>query len=232
MNIALIPARGGSKRIPKKNIKPFLGNPIIGHVINILKDSGCFDRIIVSTDDEEIAGIAKAYGAEVPFMRPAKLADDYACTGVVIEHALNWLKENDQTPDYLCVVYPTAPLLTAAIIQDSFSQLRESESKKLCFGVARFSYPIQRSFRIDGNGVISMFQPEHLSSRSQDLEAAYHDAGQFYWGTIEGFTRSKGMFSEDAIPYMLPDYRVKDIDTLEDWDMAEVLYKVLEKSGK
>lgn len=227
MNIAIIPARGGSKRIPRKNIKLFDGKPIIAHVIERALESGCIDRVIVSTDDDEIADVARSYGAEVPFLRPADLADDYATTAVVISHALNWLIEAGQKPDFACVMYATAPFIRADVLSESFSLLKAAPHKKFCFGVAEFPAPIQRAFKISSSGDVEMFQPEYFNSRSQDLEKAYHDAGQFYWGTTDGYLDSKGMFSSDSIPYVLPCHQVQDIDSLDDWTRAEALYQVM-----
>ncbi|WP_076410831.1 pseudaminic acid cytidylyltransferase [Shewanella sp. UCD-KL12] len=230
MNIAIIPARGGSKRIPRKNIKLFDGKPIIAHVIERAFESGCIDRVIVSTDDNEIAEIAKCYGAEVPFFRPAELSDDFATTGVVISHALNWLIENDDKPEYACVMYATAPFIRAEALSEALTILKQNPQKKFCFGVTEFPSPIQRAFKINLAGDIEMFQPEHFSSRSQDLEKAYHDAGQFYWGSTDGFLDSQGMFSSDSIPYPLPIHQVQDIDTPDDWLRAEAMFRAMKES--
>ena len=227
MNIAIIPARGGSKRIPRKNIKLFHGKPIIAHVIERALASGCIDRVIVSTDDSEIAEVAKQYGAEVPFIRPAEISDDHATTGVVIHHAINWLNDHDQHADYICVMYATAPFITVDNLNASLKQLVCRDDKKFCFGVCEFPSPIQRGFSISEQGNIAMFQPEHFSTRSQDLETAYFDAGQFYWGRPAGFLKSNGMFSDDSIPFPIPSYQVQDIDTLDDWVRAEALYSVM-----
>ena len=230
MNVVLIPARGGSKRIPRKNIKHFHGKPIIAHVIERALASGCIDRVIVSTDDVEIAEVAKKYGAEVPFMRPPEFADDFATTSVVIEHAIKWLSDHQQKPDYMCVIYPTAPFITSENLKESLSVLQQTPSKKFCFGVCEFPSPIQRSFSISEKGEIAMFQPEHFNTRSQDLERAFFDAGQFYWGTTDDFLSGNGMFTPDAIPFLLPLNQVQDIDTLEDWQRAELIFKVMQES--
>ncbi|WP_153913946.1 pseudaminic acid cytidylyltransferase [Shewanella sp. TC10] len=227
MKIAIIPARGGSKRIPRKNIKLFAGKPIIAHVIERALESGCIDRVIVSTDDDEIAQVALRYGAEVPFIRPADIADDHATTSAVITHALNWLIDNNQKPQYACVMYATAPFIRSQTLADSLYLLTQHPDKKFCFGVTEFPSPIQRAFKITSTGEVEMFQPEHFNSRSQDLEKAYHDAGQFYWGTADGFLDSKGMFSSDSIPFPLPCHQVQDIDTPDDWKRAEALYQVM-----
>jgi pseudaminic acid cytidylyltransferase len=227
LNIAIIPARGGSKRIPRKNIKLFDGKPIIAHVIERALESGCIDRVIVSTDDNEIAEIAKQYGAEVPFVRPTELADDFSTTAVVISHAINWLIDKGQKPQYVCVMYATAPFIRSSVLSDSLSLLKQNTKKSFCFGVTEFPAPIQRAFKITSSGDVEMFLPEHFNSRSQDLEKAYHDAGQFYWGITERFLDSKGMFSSDSLPYPLPCHEVQDIDTLDDWKRAESLYQIM-----
>lgn len=227
MNIAIIPARGGSKRIPHKNIKLFHGKPIIAYVIERALSSGCIDKVIVSTDDNEIAEVAKQYGAEVPFMRPSELADDFSSTGVVIEHALNWLIEHNQQPDNVCILYATAPFITSDNLKKALEQLQEKPEKKYCFGVCQFPSSIQRGFSISDSKEIKMFQPEHFQTRSQDLERAYFDAGQFYWGTTDGFLNGKGMFTSDSIPFILTLSQVQDIDTLDDWVRAEALYAVM-----
>lgn len=231
MNVAIIPARGGSKRIPRKNIKAFNGKPIIAYTIEAALISGCFDRVIVSTDDDEIAAVALQYGAEVPFVRPLALADDFATTGVVVTHALNWLIESHSKPSFACVMYATAPFIRAEILNDAFATLKQNKHKKFCFGVTEFPSSIQRAFKITTHGDVEMFQPEYFNTRSQDLEKAYHDAGQFYWGTTEGFLESKGMFSSDSIPYPLPRHQVQDIDTPDDWVRAESLYQVMLKQS-
>lgn len=231
MKIAIIPARGGSKRIPGKNIKSFNGTPIIGHVIQVALQSGCFDRVIVSTDDNAIAQVALEFGAEVPFVRPAALADDYATTGVVIEHAITWLESNDSLPEYLCVLYATAPFVTSEMLNNALTKLESCREKLFCFGVTEFEFPIQRAIKISPSEDITMFQPEHFATRSQDLEKAYHDAGLFYWGRTQGFISSRGMFSADAIPHIIPHYMVQDIDTEDDWVRAELMFLGLKKLG-
>ncbi|EGR3365038.1 pseudaminic acid cytidylyltransferase [Vibrio parahaemolyticus] len=225
MRIALIPARGGSKRIPRKNIKEFHGQPIIAYSIKAALESGCFDKVIVSTDDVEIADVAKRYGAEVPFMRPRDLADDHATTAVVIEHTLNYFKQQCENVDYLCCIYPTAPLISSTDIKESYKKLIESKAQ-FCFPICSFAYPIQRALTINRDNRIQMFQPEYLYTRSQDLEEGYHDTGLFYWGRAESFIQGIPVFSTQSIPYVIPRYRVVDIDTPEDWDIAIKLYSV------
>lgn len=226
MNVAIIPARGGSKRIPRKNIKNFCGKPIIAYSILAAKKSGLFDRIIVSTDDEEIAEIAEYWGADIPFLRPKKLADDHTVTMDVINHAINWLHENDTVYDYACCIYPTAPLIRTKDLQQGYEQLRQSD-KLFAFTVTTFPSPIFRALkRTETNGVV-MLWPEHLNTRSQDLPEAYHDVGQFYWGKTEAFLKGLQMFAEHALPIVLPRFRAQDIDTHEDWRMMEMIYQTI-----
>ena len=221
--VAIIPARGGSKRIPNKNIKVFAGQPIIAYSINAARDSNLFDRIILSTDSEEIAEIGKSYGAEVPFMRPPELSDDITGTAEVLIHSLNWLIEHDKFYPYFCCIYPTAPFLEKKYLFEGFDILYEKNATT-AFSVTSFSYPIFRALKIDANNRAKMFWPEHLHTRSNDLPDAYHDAGQFYWGDTEKFLKEKILFSSDSVPIILPRYLVQDIDTLEDWETAEILY--------
>jgi pseudaminic acid cytidylyltransferase len=225
--VAIIPARGGSKRIPKKNIRLFAGQPIIAYSINAAKKTGIFNRIIVSTDSEEIAEVAKSFGAEVPFMRPAKLADGFTGTAPVLLHALNWLTEHNFHVDYFCCIYATAPFVRAEYIQKGFDTLRE-KNVAVAFSVTTFSYPIFRALRITNDGHIEMVWPEYHDSRSQDLPESYHDAGQFYWGNVKRFLKEKILFSKDAVPVILPRYLVQDIDSLEDWETAEKMYLSLQ----
>jgi len=233
MNVAIIPARGGSKRIPRKNIKLFHGKPIIAYSIEAAITSGCFDKIIVSTDDDEIADIARQYGAQVPFIRPAHLADDHSTTLAVISHALNWMIDNEEKPDLTCIIYATAPFLRPETILQSFRLLKEHSDKKFCFGVTEYPSPIQRALKISPSGEIEMFQEEFLNSRSQDLETAYHDVGQFYWGRTDAFLDGSEVFTKLSIPYIIPGHHVLDIDTPDDWLRAEILYRInLELSDK
>ncbi|MDZ7771585.1 MAG: pseudaminic acid cytidylyltransferase [Balneolaceae bacterium] len=230
--IAVIPARGGSKRIPRKNIREFCGRPLIGWSIEAALDSGLFDRIIVSTDDEEIAEVARSEGAEVPFMRPDRLADDYTGTGPVIRHAVEWVLEHGERPDYICTIYATAPFVRAEDLKEGLAKLREADDAHKSFSVTSFPFPIQRAIRITGEGRVEMFQPEHEKTRSQDLEEAYHDAGQFYWSTLEGVLEDVPTFSHASVPVILPRHRVQDIDTPEDWKSAERLFRVFQHSSK
>jgi len=230
MSICIIPARGGSKRIPRKNIKAFNGKPIIAYSIEAALESNCFDQVIVSTDDNEIAEVAKTYGAKVPFIRPAELANDYAGTIPVIKHAIEWLENHNNTIDNVCCLYATAPFIQSQTIFKAFQQMKESKAD-YCFSVTSFAFPIQRSIRITQADKVDMFYPENFNVRSQDLEEAHHDAGQFYWGKAQAFKDELPIFSEAASPYILPRYLVQDIDTTEDWIRAEAMYRVLQETG-
>ncbi|QDF30239.1 pseudaminic acid cytidylyltransferase [Halarcobacter anaerophilus] len=221
--VAIIPARGGSKRVPRKNIKLFHGKPLIAYSIEAALRSELFDKIIVSTDDEEIAKTAKKYGAEVPFLRPKELSDDYTGTGQVIEHALNFLKQRGECYEFCCTIYATAPFLQEKYLIEGFDQLKNSKAKH-AFSCTSMPFPIQRTFKITPNGRCEMFWPENFMKRSQDLEEAYQDAGQFYWTNLN-IESEEITFGKDSIPIILPRYLVHDIDTLEDWKRAEVIYQ-------
>ena len=226
MKIAVIPARGGSKRIPRKNIKDFCGKPMIVWSIEAAKASGSFDHIIVSTDDNEIAELAKKHGAEVPFIRPAELSDDYVGTGDVVKHAVEWAIKNIGKPEFICTIYATAPFIKPTDILKGLNSLVENNSQ-IAFAVTSFSFPIQRAIKINKNGRVEMFQPENFMVRSQDLEPAYHDAGQFYWATTDAVLNDVLAFSKEAVPVILPRHRVQDIDTYEDWGRAELLFQLM-----
>ena len=230
MNICVIPARGGSKRIPRKNIKEFNGKPIIAYSIEAALKSNCFDQVIVSTDDDEIAEVAKKYGAQVPFLRPDELSNDYAGTIPVIKHAIEWMEDNKSSVENVCCLYATAPFIRPQIISQAYQQLNNSKAD-YCFSVTSFVFPIQRAIKIVEKNKVSMFYPEHFNTRSQDLEEAYHDAGQFYWGKAQAFKDELQIFTEVATPYILPRYLVQDIDTPEDWIRAEAMHRVLQETG-
>lgn len=223
MNIAIIPARGGSKRILKKNIKDFLGKPIIAYSIEEALNSTLFDRVIVSTDDEDIAKVAQEYGAQVPFMRPKEISDDWTGTNEVVKHAINWFIEQSVKIDCACCIYATAPFIKQQYLKEGFERLQHSD-KLFAFSVTSFAFPIQRAIKIN-NGEISMFDSQYLKVRSQDLEEAYHDAGQFCWGKSKAFLEDEVVFSEKSIPIILPRHLVQDIDTFEDWQRAELMFK-------
>ena len=226
MRIAVIPARGGSKRIPRKNIKDFCGKPMIAWSIEAALQSGCFDEVVVSTDDQEIAQTAKTFGASVPFMRPAELADDFTGTGPVVVHAIEHFQSEKETCHEVCCVYATAPFLRASDLRQGLQVLQE-RGRDFVFSVTSYAFPIQRAVRINADGNVEMFQPQYFAVRSQDLEHAFHDAGQFYWGTKSAWLEGKSVFAPHSSPIILPRYRVQDIDTPEDWTHAEALFKAL-----
>ena len=223
MRLAVIPARGGSKRIPRKNIKLFGGKPMIAWSIAAALKSSCFDRVIVSTDDEEIAEVARLQGAEVPFVRPAALSDDHTATIPVIRHAIEYLSDKGQTPSHVCCIYATAPFLHPADIRRGFAII-ESTACDYAFSTTSYAFPIQRAIRINKQGKVCMFFPEYANTRSQDLEEAYHDAAQFYWGQTQAWISEKAIFGASSAAVHIPRYRVQDIDTVEDWVMAEYLF--------
>jgi pseudaminic acid cytidylyltransferase len=227
--VAIIPARGGSERIPRKNIKYFLGKPMIGYPISVLKETGLFDRIIVSTEDQEIADVAIEMGAEIPFMRPMELADNHTGTGEVMAHAVDWLIEHGQRPDYVCCVYATTPFLSSRYLEEGWEAVRSGN--RIAFAVTSFSYPIQRCIKILGGGGVEPFFPEFIPYRSQDLEPAYHDAGQFYWWDTDAISEGISVFSAAAIPIVLPRHLVQDIDDEEDWQRAELMYRAMQLAG-
>lgn len=226
MKLAVIPARGGSKRIPRKNVKPFAGRPMIAWSIGAARASGIFDRIVVSTDDEEVAEIARAEGAEVPFLRPAELADDHTPTVPVIAHAIGWVSEHGATPEVTCCIYATAPFIRAADLARGAALLDETGAD-YAFPVTSFPFPIQRGVRLTANGRMEMFSPEHALTRSQDLEEAYHDVGQFYWGRTEAWLAGRTLIGPGAAPIIIPRHRAQDIDTPEDWTRAEMMFRIL-----
>ena len=230
MRIAVIPARGGSKRIPRKNILPFAGRPMIAHSITTAADSGCFDRVVVSTDDAEIAKVAAAAGAEVPFVRPPELADDYAGTVEVMQHAVSELAAVGPVT-HVCCIYATAPFLTTDALRKGYEALLSS-GLSYAFSVAGFSSPVQRALRIRPDGALEPIWPENALARSQDLEPAYHDAGQFYWGTTAAWLAAEPIHSARSVPVVLPSHRVQDIDTPEDWVRAEYLFAALQQETK
>ena len=224
MKLAVIPARGGSKRIPRKNIRPFCDQPIIAWSIAAARDSGCFDRIIVSTDDAEIAQVARDAGAEAPFVRPAELSDDHTGTIAVVRHAIDWQAGHAVAPTLVCCIYATAPFVTAADLQQGLATLERSGCD-FALSVTKYPFPIQRAIRIDSQGRLSMFSPEHFRTRSQDLEEAFHDAAQFYWGRSEAWQAADTLFGPASAAVVLPPHRVQDIDTPDDWVRAEWMFQ-------
>lgn len=227
-NIAIITARGGSKRIPKKNIQIFCGKPIIAYSIQAALESQLFDEVMVSTDSEEIAEIAKQYGAVVPFMRSAETSNDYATTADVVMEVLSEYENRGREFEYTCCIYPTAPFVTAEKLCDAMRQIREKDAIQLT-PVVSFSFPPQRSFVIEGNGTMRYKFPEYQNMRSQDLEKMYHDAGQFYIYKTSRYKELKGKVSEGITPFIMSELEVQDIDNEEDWKIAELKYELLRK---
>lgn len=231
MNIAIIPARGGSKRIPRKNVRQFCGQPLIAYSILAAKNCNLFDHIIVSTDDEEIRNIANHYGAEIPFVRPIELASDYATTVPVINHAVKWVQKNIGEVAHACCIYATAPFVQAKALREAYEVLTSKKVGGYVFSATTMPFPIQRTFKVKDDGFVEMFEPHNYNARSQDLEEAYQDAGQFYWGSASTYNSEKIFFSTDSMAYVLPRHMVQDIDTLEDWRRAELMYEALKKNG-
>ncbi|MDA3799810.1 MAG: pseudaminic acid cytidylyltransferase [Kiritimatiellae bacterium] len=225
MNICIIPARGGSKRIPKKNIKDFLGKPIIAYSIEVAVKSQLFDEVMVSTDDKEIAEVAEKYGAVVPFLRSAKNSDDYSTTADVLLEVLKHY--GIKKYQYTCCIYPTAPFVSVKSLSESFQQLDKCGFDSV-FPVVPFSYPIQRALKVVDDKV-SMVWEEHLKSRSQDLDERYHDTGQFYWFNIKTFIEKEQLFTNNSGAYVIDELNAQDIDNETDWKLAELKYKLLKQ---
>lgn len=223
--IAIIPARGGSKRIPRKNIKEFLGKPIIAYAIETALTSSLFDEVMVSTEDEEIATVARKFGAKVPFLRSRKNADDFATTADVLFEVLDAYRQEGTTFTYACCIYPATPLIKTSKLKEAFSLLVEQDFDTV-FPVLQFSFPIQRALRLYESQKVEMFYPEHLNTRSQDLAPAYHDSGQFYWFRIDRFLNFRALLTKNSGVIHLRECEAQDIDTLEDWLMAELKYKL------
>lgn len=231
MNLCVIPARGGSKRIPRKNIKEFNGKPIIQYSIEAAQKSECFDMVVVSTDDDEIAEIALSLGAQVPFTRPGNLSNDHATTVPVIKHAIDWFENKGQQFDYVCCIYPTAPLIKPEFIIKAYNELIESNAD-YCFTATDYPAPIQRAFKVDSDHYVEMFQPECYNMRSQDLQAAFHDAGQFYWGKPQAYQNELPFYSKKSKAMLIPRYFVQDIDNDQDWKRAELMYSLLKETAE
>jgi N-acylneuraminate cytidylyltransferase len=227
-NIAIIPARGGSKRIPRKNIKPFCGKPIITYSIEAALRSGLFDVVMVSTDDEDIAAVAKAAGAEVPFMRSEKNSDDYAGTVDVLLEVLTAYEKQNTTFDNVCCIYPTAPFVNTQRLSEAYQMLNEKQYDSV-FPICAFSFPILRALQLSNNNQVSMIWPENMTKRSQDLPPAYHDAGQFYWCRTLSLTTDKKLYTDNSGAIVLNETEVQDIDNESDWLIAEMKFKLLAK---
>jgi N-acylneuraminate cytidylyltransferase len=228
MKIAVIPARGGSKRIPRKNIKEFFGKPMLAWSIEAAMSSNLFDQIIVSTDDQEIAKVAESLGANVPFIRPEKISDDFATTTDVIGHAVEWMIEENYSVEAVCCIYATAPFIRFSDLQESY-KIFNSGNWEYVFTATDFAAPIFRSFKKNQENGLEMFYPQFFDTRSQDLPEAFHDAGQFYWGKPSAWLDGKRIFDQHSTPLMIPRYRVQDIDTDEDWIRAELMAKSMLK---
>jgi pseudaminic acid cytidylyltransferase len=226
-SIAVIPARGGSKRIPRKNIRLFAGKPMIAWSIEAARLSNVFDRVIVSTDDDEISSLAFQFGAEVPFRRPLELADDLATTDAVFIHAIRAMQERAGDIEFACCLYATAPFVQPEDLRAGLETIRVSQATS-AFSVVKYDYPVFRSLKINDKGRVELFWPEHRLTRSQDLPQAYHDAGQFYFVNVARYLAEKSIFSSDAVPIIIPSCRARDIDTLEDWEVAELMFKTME----
>lgn len=224
--IAIIPARGGSKRIERKNIREFAGVPVIAYSIRAALAAGCFDEVMVSTDDVEIAEVARSYGAEVPFMRSAATSDDYATTADVLREVLGRYARLGRRFDTLCCIYATAPFVTAGRLADACSMVERGECEA-AFTCVEYSYPVQRGLVIGSDGKVAMRHPEYATARSQDLEKTYHDAGQFYVSTVAAFERTGTLWGPDTRPVVLPEPEVQDLDTPTDWRLAEMKYALL-----
>ena len=225
--IAVIPARGGSKRIPRKNVKLFAGQPMISYAIRTAIESQLFDRVIVSTDDPDIADISRSFGAETPFIRPSELSDDQTATMPVIVHAIETCRELGWIIDFVCCIYPCVPFLRARDLEESL-QLFNTSTVQFCLPVVEFSSPIQRALAIDSQGTVKPFFPEQELVRTQDLAPSFHDAGQFYWGTSDSWISNSRVHS-NAKGYTMPASRAIDIDTPEDWAMAELLSELQQR---
>ena len=222
MRVAIIPARGGSKRIPRKNVREFAGKPMIAHSLEAATLSGLFERVIVSTDDSEIAEIAVRYGAEAPFVRPAELSNDYAGTTEVIAHAVTWLRNEGHDVSAACCIYATAPFIRVEDLRAGLTTF-ETGAWQFVFSATNFAFPIFRSFGRQPGGGLEMYFPQHFATRSQDLPEALHDAGQFYWGRPQAWVDGVRIFGESSTIVMIPRWRVQDIDTDDDWTRAEMM---------
>lgn len=226
MRVAIIPARGGSKRIPRKNIRLFCGKPMITWSISMALKSRCFDRVIVSTDDKEIAEVAHSAGAEIPFIRPNELSDDFSGITPVVSHAIKTIDAEQSTVKEVCCILPTAPFLKADDLRSGLALLTQ-EDIDYVIPITNFVSPIQRALRVTNNNRVQLFNPDFLNIRSQDCESAWHDAAQFYWGRAGAWTSEKPIFGDRSMPIFLPRQRVQDIDTPEDFEYAEWLFRAL-----
>lgn len=226
-SVAIITARGGSKRIPRKNIQLFLGVPIIKYAIDAALQSECFDEVMISTDDSEIAEVGRRYGASVPFFRSAATSNDVATTADVIDEVLQEYCQRGYEFESACCIYPTAVFVTGERLRAGLRRLRETDADTV-ISVVRFSSPIQRALQIE-NGILRMIWPEYRNARSQDFPSAYHDAGQFYWVKVASFLEQKTLFARHTVALELPESEIQDIDTPEDWHIAELKYRMCKR---
>lgn len=231
-SIAIIPARGGSKRIEKKNIRPFKGYPMIRWSIDAAQNCGFFDRIIISTDDEEISEISVSLGAEAPFQRPASLSDDITPMIPVVNHAIDWITSQGDQPQYVCCLHASSPLIRSDDISIAYSLLRAECDIDFVVPVVAYSHPIQRALKITKSKTLQMVESKNADCRSQDLDTTYHDAAQFYFGRTSSWLKASNIFTSKTLPLVLPSYRVQDIDNLEDWNLAEIKFETLALAGK
>lgn len=227
MRVAIIPARGGSKRIPRKNIRKFAGKPIIGYSIEVAQRSSLFDYVLVSTDDEDIAQVARDFGATVPFVRPPELSDDYTGTTAVVSHALDWVQRRGCGIETACCIYATAPLLAVDDLRAGYTRL-DTCALDYVFSATRYAFPPQRALLVGHDGTIEPMFPEHRETRSQDLSPVFHDAAQFYWGSALAWAEQRPIYGLRSGIVELPHWRVQDIDTPDDWIAAEIIYSTLE----
>lgn len=229
-SVCVIPARGGSKRVPGKNIRPFCGRPLMAWSIDCAKESGLFDRIIVTTDSEDIAKVARECGAEVPFFRPPHLSDDITPTIPVVAHAVKELENQGEHYDYVCCLYATAPLVNPASLRKGFETIRSRPEKSFAISVTSYAFPIYRSIKLEEDDSIAMNFTDQEKYRTQDYPEAYHDAAQFYWGRPDSYYRENRFFTNASVGVRIPRSQVQDIDTEDDWILAEALFKVLRKA--
>lgn len=225
--VAVIPARGGSRRVPRKNIRPFGGRPMLAYPIETARRSGLFERIIVSTDDDETADLARSFGADVPFLRPAHLSDDHTGTIPVVAHATRWALDELTQLDFVCCIYPATPFLDADDLQRAYGKMTEG-AWDYCLAACEYASPIFRSFRPREDGGVEMFFPDRFPVRSQDLPRALHDAGQFYFGRVDAWLAERPIFGPWSTCIELPRWRAHDIDTEEDWRLAELVWRALQ----
>jgi pseudaminic acid cytidylyltransferase len=231
MRVAIIPARGGSKRIPHKNIRQFHAKPMIAWVIEAAISSNCFDHVVVSTDSEKILTIASRFGEVIPLVRPPQFSDDYTPLVPVVRHAITELEQELGQIEDVCCILPTAPMIRSCDIVATMRKLQERRNSYV-LSITSYPFPVQRAVRLSEDGCVIMVEPEYYLTRSQDLEETFHDAGQFYWGSRNTWRTKDRLFDEAAYGHLIPRYRVQDIDTPEDWRRAELMFSAIQKEEK